>query len=478
MMKNLIDIELNRYLNKDGQNLKVQKTNVTSEKLIRNNRKSEIILIDLSEKILKEELKPNASSKYFKEYFHVKKLLLAAEIYLQTNNRVTVYFICKKALRQSKELRDLRAIISSLHKIVYYEEMNLIPNIKNSQAELKKLQYYLILETEIYTDHFELVKRISENKHSSEKIAEFSLSLINKYSVYKKKIPSHKYHLKLYMIYLLYYGTSNQKELIPGLINEAIKYFQEKKFNFIPGIIFCQVKLATHYLIKREFPSVEKTLFSAFKTVNDKSFHWFRLKEIQILAQLSQKNYQKAAVIFNLTKNKFAFAKKNKVSENRWKIMEAYVQVATEALDPSTKKKHFSISKFMNEVPIYSKDKRTYNVSILVAQMSLFIIRKDYDRAMERVDPLNKYASRYLKRNETFRGNCFIKMLIVIPKYNFNKLRVERHTKKLREKLSKMSLATSQQAFFSEFIPYEDLWELLINSLDAKKHYNSPITKG
>ena len=471
-MQNAVIKELAKYLSFDDFYSKEERELLNNNSEKANEHFNEERLISLSKDILTKELKSKARSKYFEEHFRLKELILSAEIYLQCSNIETAYFLHNKIYKKSLKLKQLSPCLLALDKKLHYEFMNGLSNYKKTLKLYRKFEEFSLILANLKIDGRSLSKKIKENKHSSSEIILFADSIIQTYSPYKNKIPSHIFHFKLYEITNIYLGMSNNKHLIPESLNEALEYFQKGSLKFIPGMVLCYNFLTIYYLNKKEFDSAQELIDRALKLIKPDHSHWLTIKELEILFLFSHKKYMESIKVYHKVKIKIKDKSLNRLSKDRWKIMEAYVHVATETLDSTTKKKYFSISKFMNEVPIYSKDKRTYNVSILVAQMSLFIIRKNYDRAMERIEPLNKYASRYLKRNETFRSNCFIKMLIEIPKYNFNKLRVERHTKKLREKLSTMSLADSQQAFFSEIIPYENLWEIIMDSLDAKTQYS------
>ena len=129
----------------------------------------------------------------------------------------------------------------------------------------------------------------------------------------------------------------------------------------------------------------------------------------------------------------------------------------------------FRLGKFMNEVPSYSQDKRGANISILVIQILFTIVQKNYNKSIDRIEAIEKYTSRHLKQDDNFRSNCFIKMLMEIPKESFKKEAVAQKADRYRRKLAEMPLAKANQAFHIEVIPYEHLWEMVINLLGTKK---------
>ena len=135
---------------------------------------------------------------------------------------------------------------------------------------------------------------------------------------------------------------------------------------------------------------------------------------------------------------------------------------------------NFKVAKLLNNVPKYSKDKRGQNTSILILQILFLIEKKKYGQIIDYTDALKQYSYRHLRRNDTFRSNCFIKMLLQIPKAEFNPIRTERYTKDLYAKLQTVPLELSDQPMEVEIIPYEDLWEIILKLLER----NSKIKRG
>ncbi len=126
------------------------------------------------------------------------------------------------------------------------------------------------------------------------------------------------------------------------------------------------------------------------------------------------------------------------------------------------------LGKFLNEVPAYSKEKRGLNIPILIIQVLIYIQQKQYGKAIDRIDALEKYCSRHLKKENDFRSNCFIKMILELSKSGFHPVATTRKAEKLFQKLKAHPLDVPNQSHSIEIIPYETLWEIAIGSLDKK----------
>ena len=110
------------------------------------------------------------------------------------------------------------------------------------------------------------------------------------------------------------------------------------------------------------------------------------------------------------------------------------------------------------------------NIPILVIQILMMIRQHKYSRAKDRIEAVKKYCSRYLRKDDTFRSNCFIKMLMQLPASSFHKAGVARRAEPYRKKLEQVPLNVANQTHEVEILPYEDLWEMVMDSLDFSFH--------
>ena len=146
-------------------------------------------------------------------------------------------------------------------------------------------------------------------------------------------------------------------------------------------------------------------------------------------------------------------------------LLIAYGKIPTDQVKQNSLRE-FRLYRFLNDVPIFSKDKRGINVTILILHIMFLLRQGKHGHICDRVDALKQYSRRYLRRDENFRSNCFIKMLILLPKASFNKMRTERHASDLVKKLNSMPIHNTRQGIETEPIPYEHLWEMTLEILD------------
>ncbi|MEL6274920.1 MAG: hypothetical protein AAFU03_07450, partial [Bacteroidota bacterium] len=79
----------------------------------------------------------------------------------------------------------------------------------------------------------------------------------------------------------------------------------------------------------------------------------------------------------------------------------------------------FKLGKFMNSLPNLYKQKEGNNIPILIINILFLIQTGKHIQAIYRIDAVEKYLTRYLKRGENYRSKCFIKILLQFAKADF-----------------------------------------------------------
>ena len=114
----------------------------------------------------------------------------------------------------------------------------------------------------------------------------------------------------------------------------------------------------------------------------------------------------------------------------------------------------FRIKKFLNEVPIFEKDKANANASILIVQMLHYLKLGKTGEYIDRCEPLEKYIKKYLRGKK----QLLAQMLIEVSKGYFRPITVEHRTKSLVKKLY-------VQERELEIMPAKAIWDLVLEWL-------------
>ena len=165
----------------------------------------------------------------------------------------------------------------------------------------------------------------------------------------------------------------------------------------------------------------------------------------------------------------------NEERKEKWKIFEAYINYIFEtenldrellSYDPAKRK--FRLLKFLNEVPNFTKDKKGYNVSILVIQIIYMLEKGEYTNIINRSEAMNVYCSRYLRKDDSYRSSLFLKMLLTLVKEDFGYERTKQMAHKYLRKMQEGDPEGNTTVNEWEIIPYEILWEKVLNRLKNK----------
>jgi hypothetical protein len=200
--------------------------------------------------------------------------------------------------------------------------------------------------------------------------------------------------------------------------------------------------------------------------------NWFVFMEYYFLLSLQTGKYEAALEIFKEVTHHVRFRQVNPERKEKWRLFEAYLNFA---LPDDLADRNFKVNKFINEVPIYNRDKKGYNVSILIAQFILLLSRKDYDHLLSKRDSFKSYFSRHIRREYNYRSYYFFKMLMVAFRYDFNREKTDQIAQKFLVKLKSRNNRYHGDLESLEVIPYEQLWNEVVQLL--KNYPDLPKSK-
>ena len=290
---------------------------------------------------------------------------------------------------------------------------------------------------------------------------------------YQKTISTYRLNLDAYQLRIYYLIKTKRYDDVIILSREALEFFNSKPFDdklskylIKNDIILSSIQLKNHQLASRY---IEENI----QILTRGSFNWFKLLNYDFLNSAIQERYDKMLDLVSRVINSKQLVN-YQIHHQSWLIKEAYIHflIKVDLISGEMVDEHplrpFRLNRFLNEVPIFSKDKRGLNIAILIIQLLFLIEKKDYNAVIDRIDALKQYSYRYLRNDSTYRSNCFIKMLIKVPEADFHHLRVERYTKSLFNKLIESNYYGIDSPTEIEVIPFEKLWGLVLGTLEKQ----------
>ena len=271
------------------------------------------------------------------------------------------------------------------------------------------------------------------------------------------------------MLEIIFHMSVNDYSKTLGVCSMALeKIYSFKYLNTKAKIIISLQYIACCIQLKL-YEDGKKEIIECLEIVDEGLHTWFKLQELYLTLCLHTQNYAEAWSTYQLATGHKKFQNLFTNAQEVWKIYEAWLYFLIKAGKVSTLNgnvyKKFRIGRFINEVPTFSKDKRGLNVPILIAQIVLLQQDCRYDQLIDRMEAIAKYKHRYLDKDENYRSNIFIRMLLEASKASFKREKTLRHTSKYLSMLGEIPLEISNQRHDLEILPYEDIWGIVVEQL-------------
>ncbi len=386
----------------------------------------------------------------------------AIELAIKTLNKAKKYTFHEVVIGCARILKDYYTLLGESKKHHYYKSLI--------------LEHQLILQADMLAEDCYQELTIHYNKSVSSKIelTRLAVEYDAKIKPLAKKYHSFILHYYMYRVSALVYG-------IKGNYRDALKVYISFERYVISHPVFYQKLLIAHinydkldcYLHLNDIESGQKAAEICLKSYRKDSPNWFLFLEHYFLLTIRTKQYVKAKEIFNMIAYSPRIQYFSPERKEKWRIFEAYLNFILEnvELEPSLLRKHrtkrFNILKFLNEVPIFSKDKRGFNIAILIIHILFMLTRKDFDVIIKRTTALEIYRNRYLKREEDIRSKLFIKMLLIMEKCSFDYKKTRLKCVPYFRQLRKAKYRYEGSATDCEVIPYEGLWRIILKELKS-----------
>jgi hypothetical protein len=405
------------------------------------------------------------------------------------------YYTCWKDFAIAKTLSGKEANLNAtdlLEKIlkqsIRYEFTELILNTSrllrikyaSGQFNKKKFYYYNRLYNE-YLKRYQadtlaeeyystmLVEFFWSKKRENAGLQAMGRQYIAELSPLVENYDSYPLNLCYRLIRLIVVKSKNDHDAAIEICREALSFFESKpKYSATAKGIFMR-QLFLLYWQQKRYEAGEELLKKAVKFTREGAVGWFTNHDYFFLLCLHSRKYQRAREVLEFVMNHSRFIGLSSYYQERWLIYQAYIYyLGGIGKIEGLQDQKFKLTKFLNEVPTFSVDKRSRNIPILIVQILFLILYKRYNEAIDRMEAINQYCNRHLKKDDTFRSNCFIHMLLKIIEASFHRAGAERKTANLHKRLSSVPLEVAEQVYETEIIPYEDLWDMALNSLENK----------
>lgn len=416
-------------------------------------------------------------TEYQRAYYSCYKAATATKILLGKHARSPAIKLAEKTLKYAMKF-ELTDIILLLAKVLRLHYGTIVGNKKKFEHYNKiVLQYTSLFNAELLAEEYytQVVVNFVSSTATKPEVINLSKEFSAELKTLTSKAKSYRFNLLYFSLNAIRFELANNYSNTIEVCKEALVFFEQKKhlatnnakFNFLLKILSAQIYL-------KQFDELESSIDQCISLVPAGSVNWYMVYDWFMIYLFHSRQFDRAASVYKDVEKDSKFKSQYKRISENWIIHEAFLQYfklinKIKSEDQNVKQK-FRISKFLNEVPTFSKDKRGTNITIIILQILFLLQQKKYGVIINRMESLRTYSYRYLRQDNTFRSNCFIKMLLCLPASSFHKKAVLRKADKYWKKLQSVPLEKANQSSDLEIVPYEMLWEFVLEGLDEKWH--------
>lgn len=311
-----------------------------------------------------------------------------------------------------------------------------------------------------------MLRQIGFNKKLSDMI-ETNFNRLNELSNNNR---SSNIRWNYFRVGFIHYSYVGNYEKLLQLAQEAEVFNKSKKelYSLGRGGELSLMQLASYLQLKRYKQGSEHAEKCKGYFVKG-TYNWFVYTENYLIFELNTRTYEKALEIFTEAMKHPRMKTLPPDRQEKWKIFEAYLYYM---LPPVLRPQNFKVLRFLNEVPLYSKDKAGFNVAINIIQILLMIQERQFDKLIDKAESLKMYRSRYIKEDEDFRSNCFVKMLLIMIRCDFDPEETKREASGYFKKMQSYGEKSGRHFDAMEVVPYEVLWENVMEDIQNYTPHN------
>ncbi|MEM9918116.1 MAG: hypothetical protein AAF990_08470, partial [Bacteroidota bacterium] len=269
-----------------------------------------------------------------------------------------------------------------------------------------------------------------------------------------------KYHTYLRVLNIIYgFSTADYKKVIRDC-NDSISFFMDKAGVYDSYQQFFRSKLGIAYMATGHYPLALKFFNEAEKYTHTNSKNDYILRFYRTINAIHAGNYSEAYQRYRKNRNcRFSEIKL------QFAIVEAYMCFLAHQGYLKIEGR-FRIGKYLNETFAAQAEKQGNNIAVIIAELLVYLSR-DKGKFIDRVEAINNYGYRHLRRQNTRRAKWFIKILCTLPRANFNPVALQRLAKKPIEMLENHPIRMGEN-FAIEIIPFNDLLQMVLKQMQRK----------
>lgn len=380
--------------------------------------------------------------------------------------------VANKALliAQEFDFTDLKVTALELLNLSYSQQ-GILKKFKIVYSELKIALDHFVEEREAVSLSQNAAVQLKKSTKTRKEFLPYLPEIINKLEGLWLSSGTFSAFSSYYRTYIWYHELEGNFTKIIEITVNSVRLVEDNKVNaYRFDLMYNNYVLVYAHLRAKDF---ENGLYYAEKYAslyNTSSSNWFAYMENYFLLAVHAKQYTLGNLLLQKVFDNSAFKNIPTIAKERWMLYQAYFRlIYPEATSLSQEAKN----PYLLSLPEYSKDKLGFNVAILTLQFIYLLEKGEAEALLYRIESLKKYISTHLKDVFSLRSKLFLKLLMLVVTEDFDAVQCRQKGEHLYKKL--MATPAPGDAYAEiEIVPYEHLWDLILQILKDKESRTQP----
>lgn len=423
----------------------------------------QLALLDLSHSHFSEHTK--AIIKGYKYLFFIRSLLTlgnrSAAIHftkrlLHLSEKYELHFISLALLEELRKdaLQSGKRQEYKKYADLYRRKFELYQS--ESSIEMLEEQALLPFATSIFVDEgfaddiFSTLKQVS--------------SLVRKHETYFSRLS----HFRLQYVYYQVSGDPLKSAKICG---KAIEYINDKP-HMSPASRLAEFAIykLENYILARDYIQGKEAAQYCEQHINPGMHLWFTFKRYEFLLMMQTKRFIEASDILVQVNSHERFISLSDPLKELWKLLGFNIEYVLKSQSSyntsnlgSFRKSYLSRRKDYRDLflkfPTYKKDKRGFNVAILILNILVALEENNFDLLLKQEEALSSYRFKYLNIRHCHQSFILFKLIRLITKNDFNFSRIQPLALPFEKRLKVAKLKSGEVFENIQILPPEWVWQ-------------------
>jgi hypothetical protein len=452
-------------------------------------------------------LRPGGSA--FRKVKHALKLALLNRLTALSisdrspDKRKRAYAYVWKLIAIAKQLRtDLKSefLLASLeeayrlaeqhafHEAAHQSAMMLRRQFANRRFDTEKYLYYrdradhyraMVLALKEATAELNEVFFRRNTQRPAHEIAQYARDAFDRHGHLVELYDEPNISYIVFLLELNIYLAVRDYGRVIEVANRALSYLDGRAGTLPKMIQVFEANLSVAYTQLNDYENGRAFALRLLERTGPDEHNYIKVYELLLLLSLRAGKFQEAYATFRSIHP--ATLRRDILSYYRetFRIIEAYLYLLIRLgkIEPDAQDVHFRnfrISRFLNSFRHATSEKSHRNVHLLIIEIIDNVTNERHGKTTYSIEAINKYAQRHLKGPGHERVRYFLKALSQLSVQQYHRTAVERHTSRYIQRMKQHRLEETKLDYYMELVPFETLWELILERLGFRRIRRSP----